>query len=145
MKEEFRILLVEDSKEDVMLTKMAFAKSKVDAIIDVVNDGEQCLKFLKKEPPYEKAVIPGLILLDLNMPKVDGKQVLERIKFDKNLKTIPVVVLTTSQNERDVEESYERFANSYISKPMDFIEFLDLVKQIEKFWFKTVKLPKSSE
>jgi CheY-like chemotaxis protein len=111
----------------------------------VVNDGEQCLKFLRKEPPYEKAVIPGLILLDLNMPKVDGKQVLERIKFDENLKTIPVVVLTTSQNERDVEESYERFANSYISKPMDFIEFLDLVKQIEKFWFKTVKLPKSSE
>ena len=79
------------------------------------------------------------------MPKVDGKQVLERIKFDENLKAIPVVVLTTSQNERDVEESYERFANSYISKPMDFIEFLGLVKEIEKFWFKTVKLPKSSE
>lgn len=138
-------MLVEDSLDDAKLTRLAFEKSKVPALIDVVHDGEQCLRYLKKQEPYQEAKRPDLILLDLNMPKVNGKQVLENIKVDENLKGIPVVVLTTSKDEKDVLESYERFANSYVAKPMDFKEFLDLVKEIEKFWLKIVKLPRSTD
>lgn len=137
--------MVEDSIDDAKLTRLAFAKAKVPAIIDVVHDGEECLKFLRKHEPYIDAISPDLILLDLNMPKVNGKQVLEKIKVDDKLKSIPVVVLTTSKDEMDVLESYERFANSYMAKPMDFKEFLDLVKEIEKFWLKMVKLPRSTD
>ncbi|WP_422356109.1 response regulator [Roseivirga pacifica] len=142
---KFRILLVEDSLEDIVLTKLAFSKSNVPAEIDVVNDGEECLSFLRKEEPFTDAKVPDLILLDLNMPKLNGKQVLEVVKTDPELKHIPTVVLSTSKRKVDVEESYERFANSYLAKPIDFNEFLDLVKEIETFWLKIVKLPNSTE
>ncbi|MHA7100583.1 response regulator receiver domain-containing protein [Roseivirga pacifica] len=142
---KFRILLVEDSLEDIVLTKLAFSKSNVPAEIDVVNDGEECLSFLRKEEPFTDAKVPDLILLDLNMPKLNGKQVLEVVKTDPELKHIPTVVLSTSKHKVDVEESYERFANSYLAKPIDFNEFLDLVKEIETFWLKIVKLPNSTE
>lgn len=145
MKGKYRILLVEDSVEDAKLTRLAFAKANIPVIIDVVQDGEECFKFLKKKAPYDSAIEPDLILLDLNMPKVNGIQVLEKIKVDEKLKGIPVLVLTTSKDDKDVLESYQKFANSYMTKPMDFNEFLDLVKEIEKFWLKIVKLPRSTD
>lgn len=141
MKSKHKILLVEDSLEDVKLTKLAFAKSEIPVVIDDVYNGEECIKYLMKEYPYENVDTPDLILLDLNMPKVDGKQVLERIKTNEILKKVPIIVLTTSTDKRDVQGCYNLQANSYINKPMDFTEFLSLVKEIDKYWLQVVELP----
>ena len=135
------ILLVEDNPGDVFLTKKAFETSKLANHLVVAPDGEVALKMLKKEDEYEAQPTPDIILLDLNLPKVDGKEVLEAIKEDEKLRKIPVVILTSSNAEKDILMSYELHANSYIVKPVDFSNFLDIVNSIENFWFSIVVLP----
>ena len=135
------ILLIEDNPGDVRLTQEALKESKVLNILNVVNDGVEALEFLRQEGKYEKAKRPDLILLDLNLPKKDGREVMEDIKSDENLKRIPVVVMTTSKAEEDIERMYSRHANCYITKPIDFEQFILVVKAIEEFWLTIVKLP----
>ena len=135
------ILLVEDSPTDALLTKRALADARLINRLSLVEDGVEALAFLRKEPPYTDAPRPDLILLDLNLPRKDGREVLLEIKEDENLKVIPVVVLTTSRAEEDVLRSYRLHANCYISKPVDFDSFTDAITALEKFWFAVVTLP----
>ncbi len=135
------ILLVEDSPSDALLTKRALAEGRIINQLHHVEDGTKALAFLRKEPPFGDAPRPDLILLDLNLPKKHGREVLAEIKADKTLKTIPVIVLTTSQAEEDVLKSYELHANCYIVKPVDFTAFANAIAVIEKFWFAIVTLP----
>jgi len=135
------ILLVEDNDGDVRLTEEAFNDSKLNNNISVVNDGIACLQFLRKENEFFDAVRPDLILLDLNLPKKDGREVLAEIKGDSDLKKILVIVLTTSDADTDILKAYENYANCYIKKPVDFEKFIDVVQKIENFWFTIVKLP----
>ncbi|HOP09699.1 MAG TPA: response regulator [Candidatus Methanofastidiosa archaeon] len=136
------ILLVEDNPGDVRLTIEGFKESRINNNLNVVNDGEQALDYLFKRGDYAKAKRPDLILLDLNLPKIDGREVLKKIKEDATLKLIPVVILTTSQADKDINSSYENYANCYISKPVDFDQFVNVVKSIKDFWMTIVKLPK---
>ncbi len=135
------ILLVEDNPGDILLTREALKDSKIINCLHVVKNGVEALEFLRKEGSFSEAVRPDLILLDLNLPKKDGREVLGEIKEDEKLKTIPVVVMTTSRAEADVLKSYELHANSYVSKPLDFEEFISVVNNIEHFWFSIVTLP----
>lgn len=135
------ILLVEDNPGDVRLTTEAFKDGKVHNNLSVVGDGVEALAFLRKEGKYVKAVRPDLVLLDLNLPLKDGRQVLEEIKADPNLRRIPVVILTTSQAEEDILKAYSFNANCYINKPIGFDEFMHVVQSIENFWLTIVKLP----
>ena len=135
------ILLVEDNLGDIRLTQEAFAESSFHVNLNYVMDGEETIKYLRKEDKYATAVTPDLILLDLNLPRWDGKEVLRIIKNDVKLKHIPVVVLSTSVAERDIQESYNLHANCYLSKPIDFEQFFDLIKKIEEFWLSAVILP----
>lgn len=135
------ILLIEDNPGDVMLTKEAFSRMKVRNTIHTVTDGEQALAYLHRRPPYEAAQRPHLILLDLNLPGLDGREVLQEIKGDDALKSIPVVVMTSSEAETDIERSYELHANSYIVKPVGLQGFMDVVASIDEFWFSIVILP----
>ena len=135
------ILLIEDNPGDVRLTQEAFKEGKLSINMDVTMDGVEAVKFLKKEPPYSNSVTPDLILLDLNLPKRDGREVLEEIKSDSNLKRIPVVVLTTSNAEQDILKSYNLHVNCYINKPVDFDKFFDIIQKIEDFWLTTAILP----
>lgn len=135
------ILLVEDSPGDVRLTQEALKDSKLLNNLSVVRDGVEAMAFLRREGDYTEAVRPDLILLDLNLPRKDGREVLQEIKFDDDLKRIPVVVLTTSANEKDILTTYNLHANCYITKPVDFMQFISVVKSIENFWFTIVKLP----
>jgi len=135
------ILLVEDNPGDVRLTEEALKESKMRNNLHVVNDGVAALGFLKKEGEFENAVRPDLILLDLNLPKMDGREVLEIIKRDENLKRIPVVILTVSSNEEDIYKSYNLHANCYITKPIDLNQFIKVVQSIDDFWLSIVKLP----
>lgn len=135
------ILLVEDSPTDVLLAREALENAKVLNSLSVVSDGVQALDFLRRQAPYEQAPRPDLILLDLNLPRKDGREVLADIKFDENLKRIPVVVLTTSKDEADIFHAYGLHANCYISKPVDFDQFTQVVQTIENFWFSIVTLP----
>jgi len=135
------ILLVEDNPGDVRLTKEALREGKVSNSLHTVMDGEEAMAFLRKEGRYTDAPRPDLILLDLNLPKKDGREVLAEIKDDDDLKSIPVVVLTTSQAEEDVARTYNLHANCYITKPVDLEQFLNVVHSIEKFWLSVVKLP----
>lgn len=135
------ILLVEDSPSDAELTKEALGEAKVANRLTLVEDGIQALRFLRQLAPYENASRPDLILLDLNLPRKDGREVLTEIKADPQLRTIPVVVLTTSQAEQDVLQAYELQANCYITKPVDFSQFLKVVRSIEDFWLAVVRLP----
>ncbi|MFP4563005.1 MAG: response regulator [Spirochaetia bacterium] len=135
------ILLVEDNPDDVILTREAFAESKIMNNLQVVENGEEALKYLYRENPYTAVIRPHLILLDLNLPKVSGREVLEKIKRDEKLMDIPVVILTTSKAEEDILRSYRLHANCYISKPVDFGKFMDIVRTIESFWFSVVTLP----
>lgn len=135
------ILLVEDNEGDVLLTLEAFKISKVANNIHVVENGEAAMEYLHKEGEYKNVKTPDLILLDINLPKKDGKQVLKEIKEDKKLGLIPVVVLTSSKSERDVLKSYGLHANSYIIKPVNLEKFFDIVSAIEHFWFTVVVLP----
>lgn len=135
------ILLIEDSPGDVRLTQEVFREGKVRNNLSVVEDGVQALAFLRKQPPYIQTSHPDLILLDLNLPKKDGRTVLEEIKADEKLRRIPVVILTTSSAEEDIIRAYELHANCYITKPIDLEQFIQVVKSIEQFWLTIVKLP----
>ena len=135
------ILLVEDNPGDARLTKEALKESKVLNRLHVVGDGVAALAFLRRQDKYTRAVHPDLILLDLNLPKKDGREVLEEIKEDPNLRRIPVVILTISKDEEDIIKTYNLHANCYITKPVDFDQFMEVVKAIEEFWLAVVKLP----
>ena len=135
------ILLVEDNPGDVRLTEEALKEGKVLNNINLVTDGVMAISFLKKEGEYADAVTPDLILLDLNLPKKDGREVLLEIKEDSGLRRIPVVVLTTSSAEEDIIRAYDDHANCYITKPVGLNQFIEVVKSIEDFWMSIVKLP----
>lgn len=135
------ILLVEDNPGDVRLTQEALKDFKMFSSLHVVNDGEEAIAFLHKEGIYNNVPRPDLILLDLNLPKKSGREVLEEIKADDSLKRIPVVVLTTSQSEDDISNAYNLNANCYVTKPVDFDQFMKVVQSIEAFWLTIVKLP----
>ena len=135
------ILLVEDNPGDIRLTEEAFREGKIRNKLFVVEDGMEAISFLKCEGKYSSAPRPDLILLDLNMPKMDGRQVLSEIKSDENLKRIPVVILTTSKAEEDILKTYDHHANCYITKPVDMEQFIHVVHYIEDFWFTIVRLP----
>ena len=135
------ILLVEDSPGDVRLTIEALKEAKVRNRLNVVGDGVDAMKYLLRESPYEHVIRPDLILLDLNLPKKSGREVLEEIKADPELKRIPVVVLTISKAEQDILKSYNLHANCYINKPVDLEQFIDVVQSIEDFWLTVVMLP----
>jgi len=135
------VLMVEDNPGDVRLTQEALKGSKVWNQFNVVSDGVAALDYLQRKPPYQRAERPDLILLDLNLPKKDGREVLTAIKSDPSLKTIPVVVLTTSQAEEDVLRAYKLAANCYVIKPVDFEQFMRIVQAIEEFWMTVVTLP----
>ena len=135
------VLLVEDDPGDVLMTQEAFAEHKVRNRLAVVSDGEEAIAFLRKEGKYADAVRPDLVLLDLNLPRRDGRQVLEEIKSDQSLRQIPVVVLTTSQADEDILRSYALHANAYVTKPVDFEQFIAVVRQIDQFFVSVVKLP----
>jgi len=137
------ILLVEDNPGDVRLTQEAFKEGKVSNNLNVATDGVEALAFLRQEGEYADIPRPDVILLDLNLPKKDGREVLAEIKDDPDLRRIPVVVLTTSQAEQDILKSYNLHANCYITKPVDLERFITVVKSIETFWLSVVKLPQS--
>lgn len=134
------ILLVEDNPGDVRLTREALRDAKVLNHVNVAADGVEALAFLRQHVGYRQCPRPDLIFLDLNLPKKDGREVLEEIKQDEGLRHIPVVILTTSQAEQDVLESYRLRANAYVTKPVDLDQFLKVVKSIEQFWLEIVKL-----
>ncbi len=135
------ILLVEDSPGDARLTAEALKEGKILNHLSLVRDGVEALNFLYRRGSYAKAVQPDVILLDLNLPKKDGREVLAEIKADSDLKRIPVVILTTSKAEEDILRSYDLHANCYITKPVDLEQFMTVVKCIEEFWLTIVKLP----
>ena len=135
------ILLVEDDPGDVLMTREAFEHHKIRNALHVVSDGVEALEFLRHEGSFAEAPRPGLILLDLNLPRKDGREVLDEIKRDPRLCTIPVVVLTTSEAEEDILRSYELHANAYVTKPVDFEKFVEVVRKIDDFWVTVVKLP----
>lgn len=135
------ILLAEDNPNDVEMTKRAFEKGKFLNNLHVVNDGIEAMDFLRQDGEYADALRPDIVLLDLEMPRKDGLEVLEDIESDPALAQIPVVVLTSSEAERDIVESYRHSANAYLTKPVGYKEFQDIVRQIESFWFEVVKLP----
>jgi two-component system, chemotaxis family, response regulator Rcp1 len=135
------ILLVEDNPGDIRLTKEALCEAKVSNNLNVVYDGVEALRFLKREGEYSNAPRPDIIFLDLNLPKMDGREVLAVIKDDSTLRRIPVVVLTTSNAEQDIIKSYDLHANCYINKPVDLDQFIKIVTSIENFWLTVVKLP----
>jgi len=136
-----QVLLVEDNADDVELTLEALKDSKIRMNVHVVSDGLAAMKFLHCEEEYADKPRPDLVLLDLNLPLKDGREVLKEIREDPELTDLPVVVLTTSQSEEDICRIYKMHANCYISKPVDFIQFSEIVKQIEGFWLQLVKLP----
>lgn len=135
------ILLVEDNPGDVRLTVEALKEAKVRNRVHVVDDGVKAMAFLRRQAAYSTVSRPDLILLDLNLPKKDGREVLEELKHDVDLKRIPVVILTTSQAEQDILKAYELHANCYITKPVDLDQFLKVVRSIDEFWFTLVTLP----
>lgn len=135
------ILLIEDSPGDVRLTQEVLREGRINNHLNVVEDGERAIAFLRQKAPYNNAPLPDLVLLDLNLPRKNGQEVLEIIKGDAALKHIPVIVLTTSQAEEDVLTAYELQANCYINKPSDLDQFIKVVKSIEDFWLTIVQLP----
>lgn len=139
--QEIEILLVEDNPADVRLTEEALREGKVRNRLNVARDGVEALAFLRREGAFSEAPRPDLILLDLNLPKKDGREVLSEIKRDARLMRIPVVVLTTSSAEVDILKSYELHANCYITKPVDLEQFVQVVKSIDDFWLSVVRLP----
>ena len=136
------VLLVEDNADDVELTLEALKDSRVRMAVDVVGDGLAAMAHLKGEGDYAGRPTPDLILLDLNLPRMDGREVLRAIRTDPALTDIPVVVLTTSEDEEDILKAYKLHANCYITKPVDFLQFTGIVRQIEGFWLQLVKLPR---
>lgn len=135
------VLLVEDNPADVRLTKEAFREGRIVNNLNVVHDGVEAVEYLTRRGPYKDAIRPDLILLDLNLPRKSGREVLEEIKADPDLRRIPVMVLTTSKAEQDLQRAYSLHANCYITKPVDLDKFFDIVRSIEHFWFDIVTLP----
>lgn len=139
-----RILVVDDDPGDVLMIEEALDGSDIDKVIDVVNDGEEAMEFLRQEGRHTAAARPDMILLDLNMPRMDGRQVLSAVKTDEDLRTIPIVVLTTSNADTDILGSYTLQANAYVTKPIDLDDFNDVVRRIDEFFGRVVVLPKRS-
>ena len=137
------VLLVEDDEGDVLMTREALDEGKVFNRLNVVGDGVEAVSYLRRRGKYADAVRPDLVLLDLNLPKRDGRQVLEEIKSDPDLRRIPIVVLTTSEAEEDVLRSYDLHANAYVTKPVDFERFVEVIRQIDEFFISVVRLPAS--
>ncbi|NCT40279.1 MAG: response regulator [Alphaproteobacteria bacterium] len=135
------ILLVEDNEGDVFLTKKTFKDAKVMNTIHVARDGEEAMAILNKAAPFEDHITPDLILLDINLPKMDGRDVLDAIKNDDALKRIPVIVLSSSSDEKDIQDMYGLYANSYIAKPVDITQFSEVARTMDDFWMGIVKLP----
>jgi len=138
------ILLVEDDPADVDLTKESLNQSEMNVVLNVVNNGEDALQYLRHQSPYEKAKVPDLILLDLNLPRMNGGEVLKEIKSDFRLESIPVIILTTTDNEVDILKMYDLGANSFVTKPDNFEHFKKVMSCIEEFWFVVSKLPKKT-
>jgi CheY-like chemotaxis protein len=138
---QIEVLLVEDDPGDVLMTKEAFEDYKLKNQLHVVNDGAEAMDFLRQQGQYADAPRPDLVLLDLNLPRMDGREVLQAIKSDPELASIPVVVLTTSEAEEDVLRSYSLHANAYVTKPVDFERFIQVVRQIDEFFVTVVRLP----
>jgi two-component system, chemotaxis family, response regulator Rcp1 len=136
-----QILLVEDNPGDVRLTQEALKEAKFRNTVQVVGDGVEALAYLRQQGKYSAATRPHMVMLDLNMPRMDGREVLEAIKKDPDLRRIPVVVLTSSEAETDIARAYELYANCYVTKPVDIDHFLQVVKSIEEFWVEIVRLP----
>jgi CheY-like chemotaxis protein len=136
------VLMVEDNPDDVYLTREVLKEAKLYINLSVIEDGVEALAFLRREGPYTRAPRPDLILLDLNLPRIDGREVLAEIKADDRLKCIPIVVLTTSQAEEDIARAYQLHANCYVTKPVDLDQFIRVVGAIEDFWLTIVKLPR---
>ena len=139
------VLLIEDNPGDAELTRQSLAASKLTISLTVLDDGEKALQYLHKAPPYQKADRPDLLLLDLNLPKLSGSEVLREIKSDRHLKSLPVIVLTSSEEEMEISRCYDAGANCYIVKPVDFNSFIKVVSLIETFWFSVVKLGRSQK
>jgi two-component system, chemotaxis family, response regulator Rcp1 len=144
-KQPIEILLVEDNAGDIRLAVEAFKDAQLPNHVSVVRDGEEALAFLRKQGDYSDAPRPEFILLDLNMPKKDGREVLREVKTDAALKTIPIIVLTTSVAPIDIVQSYDLQANGYIEKPADYDEFLELIRQLDTLWFSVVQLPTATK
>jgi len=142
MKNEKHILIVEDNEGDIVLTLEALKEVKLTNKITVARDGLEALNMLKRNSPYEKFSLPDILLLDINLPKMNGKEVLSFIKSDPVLKMLPVIMLSTSSSENDIKDSYNNHANCYITKPTDFSQFTDLIKTVENFWINVVSSPK---
>jgi chemotaxis family two-component system response regulator Rcp1 len=140
--DEIRILLVEDNPGDVRLTQEALRGAKVANDLQVVGDGEAAIEYLRRRGRYVDAPRPDIVLLDLNLPRLDGREVLMDIKSDPDLAKIPIIILTSSTAERDIHSAYELHANCYISKPVDFTEFIEAVRSLEGFWLRIVRLPR---
>ncbi len=136
------ILLIEDSEADIELTRIALGRARIANTLNVARDGEEAMKYLRRQEPYTKVRRPALILLDLNMPRMSGRQLLAEIKRDPDLRAIPVVVLTTSDAEEDIADCYALQASSYITKPVDLEQFMRVATGIEDYWFALVKLPR---
>jgi len=141
MNNPIEILLIEDNPGDIRLTQEAFRAARLHNTIHVVQDGATAMAFVRQTAPYQQAPRPDLILLDLNLPKKDGREVLKEIKVDPHTRTIPVVVLTTSDDEEDVLRSYDLHANAYLVKPIDVLQFITMIQSLESFWLSVVKLP----
>lgn len=141
IKSDFTVLLVEDEAADVHLTKMAFKQSRLLINVCDVGDGVEALAFLRREGNYHSAPWPDIILLDLNMPRMDGKTFLTHLKQDEKLKRIPVIVLTTSEAESDIVESYDLGCSGFVTKPMDLSQFLGAIQKVEDYWLTLVKRP----
>ena len=139
--ESIEVLLVEDDPGDVVLIQEAFEDNKVRNRLHCVSDGVDALRFLRRQDEFADAPRPDLILLDLNLPRKDGREVLEEVKNDPSLRSIPIVVLTTSQAEEDILRSYDLYANAYVAKPVDFERFIEVIRQIDDFFVSVVKLP----
>ncbi|HNI44484.1 MAG TPA: response regulator [Chitinophagales bacterium] len=140
-KKYIHILLIEDNMGDFLLTQEALKECNVDYVLHHFQEGTEALKYLNKQVPYQDAVMPDFVLLDLNMPKMSGLEVLQIIKNTPHLKKIPVIVLSTSYSDSDVETAYDLHANAYIPKPLDYDDFVHIIKVIEQFWGHVVKLP----
>jgi CheY-like chemotaxis protein len=141
MNEPIEILLIEDNPADVRLTQEAFREARIHNNLHVVQDGVSAMAFIHQTAPHQHAPRPDLILLDLNLPKKDGREVLKEIKSDSDLRQIPVVILTTSEDEKDVLRSYDLHANAYLVKPIDVLKFVKMIHSLENFWLSIVKLP----
>jgi CheY-like chemotaxis protein len=135
------LLLVEDDPGDVLMTREALSEAKVVHQLHVVDNGEAAIAFLRQEEPYQNAPRPDLIFLDLNLPRIDGREVLAYVKNDESLRSIPLVILTTSNSEDDVVHSYDNHANAYVTKPVDFNSFLAAVRQVDEFFLTVARLP----